>query len=328
VGNTWRSLAGLAVLVLVGSAAAYTVVPGDTLSDIAQRHGVSVADVVGANGITDPDLIRVGEVLSIPGAGAAGDTRPDPGGAAAPRTHVVQPGESLSRIAARYGVSVADLVTANGITDPNRVLAGSRLRLDPAAPAGVPAGVAPVVPGVAAGGGATHLVAPGQTLSGIAAEHGVSVADLVAANGIADPNLIRAGQRLVVPGGWTCPVPDLTSFLDDFGAPRAEGRFHEGIDLFAPRSSPVLAPVGGTVEVLEGRIGGKQFRLSGDDGFLYIGTHLDAFGATGRVSAGTVIGQVGDTGSARGTSPHLHFEIHPEGLPPINPFPTVTAACR
>lgn len=321
----WQHLVGLVTLVAVASAATYTVRPGDTLSHIAGDHGVTVDELARANGLADPDLIRVGAVLNIPGAeGAGGEQTPSAGPS---RAHVVQPGESLSRIAARYGVSVADLVTANGISDPNRVLAGARLRIDASAPADVPAGVAPVVPGIAGGAGGTHVVAVGQTLSGIAGQHGVSVADLAAANGISDPDLIRVGQRLVVPGGWLCPVVGLTRFVDDFGAPRAAGRFHEGTDLFAPRGSPVVAPVSGTVEVLEGSIGGKQFRLRGDDGFLYIGTHMDAFGATGRVSAGALIGQVGDTGSARGTPPHLHLEIHPEGLPPINPYPTLKAAC-
>lgn len=321
-----RELAGITAMIVVASAASYTVVPGDTLSAIASRHGVSVSELAQTNGVANPDLIRVGQVLTIPGEPAPSATPTRPAGDH-PRAHVVQPGESLSAIAARYRIPVADLITANGISNPNRILVGSQLRLDSSAPASVPAGVAPTVPGVSGGGGGVHEVVAGQTLSGIAARYGVSVQDLAAANAITDPNRIRIGQRLVIPGGWSCPVPGTTRFVDDFGAPRSGGRFHEGTDIFAPMGSPIVAPVAGTVTVQEGRLGGKQFRLQGDDGFLYIGTHMQAFGATGRVKAGDLIGQVGDSGNARGTAPHLHFEIHPEGLPPINPYPTLEAAC-
>ena len=77
-----------------------------------------------------------------------------------------------------------------------------------------------------------------------------------------------------------------------------------------------------------GTIGGLQFRLDGDDGHVYFGTHLDEFGADGRVNAGEVLGTVGDSGNARGSSPHLHFEIYPNGVEPVNPYPTLVAACR
>lgn len=82
----------------------------------------------------------------------------------------------------------------------------------------------------------------------------------------------------------------------------------------------------GTVEHRSNSIGGPSFHLWGDDGAYYYGTHLDAYGG---VDAGTVV----DTGNARGTSPHLHFEIHPgrdrgEASTPVNPTPAVAAACE
>ena len=54
---------------------------------------------------------------------------------------------------------------------------------------------------------------------------------------------------------------------------------------------------------------------------VYIGTHLDSFGASGQVQAGQTLGTVGTTGNAQGTSPHLHFEIHEDGEQIINPLP-------
>lgn len=133
--------------------------------------------------------------------------------------------------------------------------------------------------------------------------------------------------------GWLCPVAGPVSFIDSWGAPRSGGRTHRGVDMFARRGTPVVAPVGGTVEHRSNSIGGPSFHLWGDDGNYYYGTHLDGYGPiTGVVDAGTVIGYVGDTGNARGTSPHLHFEIHPgrergEPSTPVNPTPAVAAAC-
>src|SRR3546814_11206245 len=74
-------------------------------------------------------------------------------------------------------------------------------------------------------------------------------------------------------------------------------------DLFAPRGTPFVAVVSGTVVQTTGRIGGKQVKLAGDDGVSYYGTHLDGFGASGRVNAGDVIGYVGTTGHAAGGTP-------------------------
>ena len=74
-------------------------------------------------------------------------------------------------------------------------------------------------------------------------------------------------------------------------------------------------------------LGGKAFYLDGDDGNFYYGAHLDSYGHSGRVEAGTVVGFNGDTGNARGT-PHLHFEIHPGGQGnPTNPYPVVARYC-
>jgi hypothetical protein len=137
----------------------------------------------------------------------------------------------------------------------------------------------------------------------------------------------------VVGEGWLCPVAGPVSFIDSWGAPRSGGRTHKGVDMFAARGTPVVAPVSGTVEHRSNTIGGLSFHLWGHDGTYYYGTHLSAYGPiSGRVDAGTVVGYVGDTGNARGTSPHLHFEIHPDrerGEPsaPVNPTPAVASAC-
>jgi LysM repeat protein len=112
-------------------------------------------------------------------------------GPVATGTHTVRRGETLSGIAADHGVTVRDLAAANGITDVHRVLAGAKLSLLASRGAGT-------VPARATGGG-RHTVASGETLSGIAADHGITVRDLAAANGITDINRVRSGQRLSLP---------------------------------------------------------------------------------------------------------------------------------
>jgi hypothetical protein len=118
------------------------------------------------------------------------------------------------------------------------------------------------------------------------------------------------------------PVPGGT-YSDDWGAPRV-GHTHQGNDIFAPPGTPIYASFDGVVTHGSGGIAGNYYYLVGKQGYIF-GAHLSKFGKKGRVRAGEVIGYVGDTGNAKGTSPHLHFEWHPGGKSPgdtaaINPF--------
>jgi soluble lytic murein transglycosylase-like protein len=126
----------VATLALTASAGTYVVRPGDTLSGIAGRLGVSVTALAEANGITDPNRVFAGQTLEVPGA----RTQPNAPAPSAGRQHVVSPGETLTAIAARYATSVRAIVEANDIRDPNRVHVGLRLRIpDAPPPTGLPA---------------------------------------------------------------------------------------------------------------------------------------------------------------------------------------------
>lgn len=131
----------------------------------------------------------------------------------------------------------------------------------------------------------------------------------------------------IATGAWICPVQGPRAFSNDWGQPRSGGRSHKGTDIMAPRGTPVVASVSGTARGHNSGLGGLSYYLVGDDGNTYFGAHLNALGQTGRVQAGVVIGYVGNSGNARGSSPHLHFEIHRGGGSPVNPYPTLAKYC-
>ncbi len=137
------------------------------------------------------------------------------------------------------------------------------------------------------------------------------------------------GALPVIGGGsWICPVQGPHAFSDDWGDPRSGGRRHEGNDIMASRGTPVVASVAGTVKGHDSSLGGISYYLTGEDGNTYFGTHLDRLsGASGHVEAGTVVGYVGSSGNASASAPHLHFEIHPGGGRPVNPFATLSRFC-
>jgi LysM repeat protein len=299
---------------------------GETLTNIASAYGASASAIAEANSMANPNLIRPGEQLLIPAtrrgapAAASAPTPSSADGESEGTTarsgdfHVVQRGETLDSIAGQYsGVSPDDIAIANGISN-GKVYTGTRLFLD-----------GPSFVGTGSGGSGNYVVKSGDRLGDIAARHGTNISTLADLNGLSDINLIRAGQTLAVPGGssWVCPIEG-GRYFNDWGFPRGGSRFHEGNDLFAERGSPVRAPVSGTVELIEGTIGGLQFNLYGSDGIKYLGSHLDGAGETGEVSAGDIIGYVGNSGNAKSTTPHLHFGMYRDGVA-INPHPTLVS---
>ena len=119
--------------------------------------------------------------------------------------------------------------------------------------------------------------------------------------------------------------------MNDWGFPRSGGRTHKGTDIFAPYGAPVYATTSGVVRAKIGGLGGITIWLNGDDGNGYYYAHLSEWAdgiETGvRVSQGELVGYVGDSGNAEGTSPHTHFQIHPGNGSPINPYPTLKSIC-
>jgi len=139
-----------------------------------------------------------------------------------------------------------------------------------------------------------------------------------------------AGLPPAATPGFYCPVQGGASFIDSWGFPRSGGRRHKGVDMFNSRNTPLIAVVDGRVKFSSNSLGGLSTHLYSGDGTTYYYTHLESHPSnisSGQyVSAGTVVGYLGNSGNARYTSPHLHFEIRPSNVA-INPYPTVRHYC-
>ncbi len=107
----------------VPTPATHTVRPGETLTRISQLYDVPVGVIVDLNDIPDPDNLVVGQRLRLPEGTEVPEREDEPG------PYTVQQGDTLSNIAVTYGVSINDLMAANGISDPNRIFPGQELRI-------------------------------------------------------------------------------------------------------------------------------------------------------------------------------------------------------
>lgn len=149
---------------------------GESVEIIANQYGVSAAEIIAANNLTNPNLIRAGDVLIIPGVSAP---------ASEEGVHIVRQGETLRSIASLYGVTVEAIAAANGIVNENFISVGQRL----------------VIPGGSTSqtGGQTYVVQAGDTLSSIAAMFGTTEWAIANANNLPNANMIYVGQTLRIP---------------------------------------------------------------------------------------------------------------------------------
>ena len=177
----------------------HTVQEGDTLSLIADRYGVSTIDLLLLNPGLDPDLIAIGAqivvlseggvpVVSGPAPPLAVDSDP------AVVSYRVQPGDTYSAIAARFGLSQAELFALNPTMPPTDVLfVGDSLLVPAAAAPEPPAGDPLQAPRT------VHVVQPGDTALALAELYGMTLAELLVLNPGLNPDLLGIGQTLVVP---------------------------------------------------------------------------------------------------------------------------------
>ncbi len=250
-------------------------------------------------------------------------------------THIVQEGETLSSIAARYGLEASTLMWENNLGEKQPIKPGQELRILPV-------------------DGVRHKVARGETIFSIAKKYGL---DDVQAQVIVDYPFneflndetfeLAVGQFIVVPGGEkpaAVAIPRkadrsvVASLTPDAGVVSAVGSFiwpasgritqgysfyHKAIDIANGGGGPILAADSGTVVVAgwpDNSGYGNRVLIDHGNGFVTLYGHLSAIQvqAGQSVSRGSVIGQMGSTGRSTGT--HLHFEIRQGGalLSPLN----------
>ena len=127
-GNSGSTSGGTAT---DGSDTVYTVKAGDTLSGIAAKYGTTYQALASYNGISNPNKISVGQKIKIPSAGSSGSASTGGGDT----VYTVKSGDTLSGIAAKYGTTYQTLASYNGISNPNKIPSGRRLKFRVAAPA-------------------------------------------------------------------------------------------------------------------------------------------------------------------------------------------------
>ena len=158
-------------------------------TDCSMWQYTSQGNVPGISGNVDldlsyvdfPSVIRSADLNHLSGTSPAPSPSPSP--SADYITYVIQPGDTLSGIAARFGTTVSELTRINKISDPDRIYAGNTIK----------------VPEKSGSATRTYTIRPGDTLSGIASRYGTTVAAIARLNNIPDPDRIYAGKTIRIP---------------------------------------------------------------------------------------------------------------------------------
>ena len=259
----------------------YTVVRGDSLWSIAKKNGLTAAELARANNLSAEARLQLNQQLMIP-ARAAEETptisvsaptsngrRPTPAangaGNADAVTYEVRAGDTLGAIARRHNTTVGAIKTFNKLRsdlvrvgDKLMIPAGSASKAattaaapatTAAAPAAAAAAPAATTTGLSrAGGGAMkHVVAAGETLGQVARRYGVSIGALAEANNVTNPNTLRPGQELIIPGVTETAAanrpPEPTRYTPSYQPPATTGQppsEPRTIDTSDPDNVPVI----------------------------------------------------------------------------------------
>ncbi len=174
--------------VTTATPATHTVQAGENLYRIGLKYGISWVKLAEYNGLANPNVVKVGQVLKLSADGTDSGTA-DPTVTPSPMTestYTVKAGDNLFRIGLAYGISWVQIAEANGIVNPNQIKVGDVLKIPVSTPGPTP--------------DFTHQVKAGETLFQISLRYGVSWTAIAEKNNIKSPYVIYVGQTLVVPG--------------------------------------------------------------------------------------------------------------------------------
>ncbi|WP_159449331.1 lytic transglycosylase domain-containing protein [Demequina sp. NBRC 110051] len=216
----------------VTTSAKHTVSTGETVWALAQRYGTTVSAIVKANSLGSSAMIRIGQSLTIPGAAkastATASTVSPAKATTASATHKVASGDTVSGLAVKYGTTVSAIVKANSLGSNAMIRIGQALTIPGTASSTAPA--SSTTPSTTTSSpkvttaSATHKVASGDTVSGLAVKYGTTVSAIVKANSLGSSAMIRIGQALTIPGAGKATLVSNTvtlataENLDSFGA--------------------------------------------------------------------------------------------------------------
>jgi murein DD-endopeptidase MepM/ murein hydrolase activator NlpD len=231
----------------------------------------------------------------------------------------VQRGDSVSRIAQRFGVSVGAIIASNNISNARRLQEGTVLRI-------------PNIDGI------PYQIQRGDSLSRIAASFNVPLEVVLDINDIKSDN-IKPGETLFIPGArmndidlrrslgdlFIFPLPGRRHITSSFGMRKdpftGALQFHDGVDFRANTGTTVMAAMDGVISTVgENRLYGKFIIMSHSNGYKTLYGHLNSFSVRegDRVARGRKIGESGNTGYS--TGPHLHFGIYDRNNRAVNPL--------
>lgn len=186
----------------LSSAGTYTVQPGNTLGGIAAQFQTTVAALVSLNHLANPNLIQVGEVITLGGntSNQSASSVASPTFTTNYGSYTVQSGNTLSGIAAQFHTTVSALVAINHLANPNALQVGQVLRViggsntaSSSAPSSSPVSTSSA--------SSSYTVQAGNTLGQIASQFGLSWQTLAAANHLSNPNVLQVGEVLSIPVG-------------------------------------------------------------------------------------------------------------------------------
>ena len=335
--------------VVTAQGATIDVQPGDTLYGLSKRHHVSLAELMSANQMTQPNL-KPGQKLIIPAAGGRKamprtlETAAAPAAPTVPMTppsaevlarysgiYTVKPGDSLYQVARANKVKFSELQNVNGITDPRKVKPGMVLKV----PAGAP-------------------VAAAETLAQTSTPEAAPVAaPRMTQNTTTQPTVINAGKQVAslenkasdaVPDAAPAPKADKVAaaapqaaaqsvdtsklrwpvsgrIIAGFGG-RPDGTHNDGINMSVPLGTEVHAAESGVVAYAGSELKGygNLVLLRHDNGWVTAYAHNDELLVKrgDKIKRGQVIGKAGKTGTV--DQPQVHFELR-QGSKPVDPTP-------
>jgi LysM repeat protein len=197
------------------AAVPHVVQPGETLWSIAAANNLTTRTVAAYNGLSEDAQVVLGSTINVPTAvegyaalqrtGAAPATPTASAAVSGGGSYTVQPGDTLTAIASRAGVSMQSLAAANGLDPAGVLVAGSTLRLaGGSAPATATA--TPAAPSSGPAPQGAYKVRPGDTLGSLARQTGVSVGAMAAMNGLDPAGVLLTGTVLKLPTGAPAPA--------------------------------------------------------------------------------------------------------------------------